>query len=555
MSTSARFLVAALLAAVLSPVAAQPGPGPGGPFAPLGPAPIPAGNPMTPAKVQLGLALFWDEQLSKTGTSACGSCHVPRAGGGDPRAAFDREQSRHPGNDRIPHTADDAIGTIGVPRHDADGRYLHAPAFGMAPQVTTRQSLSMINAAFPALLFWDGRAGGVFVDPDTQALLLPAGGALENQALGPLVNDVEMAHAGGTLAEMAARVATARPLRLSPTVPDALRDWIAGRGYPELFTEVFGTSAITPARIALAIAAYQRTLVSNQTPHDLQLLGQPGAMTPEEMAGRQAYAQAGCARCHGGSLLSDNAFHYVGVRPPTADAGRMAVTGIGGDRGRMRTPSLRNIELSAPYMADGRFATLEEVVDFYNRGGDFTAPNKDPRIVPLNLTEQQRAAIVAFLKRPLTDPRVRSETGPFARPALYAESDAVPRPGIGGVAGTGGLVPRLTAIEPPLAGQSGFTVGLDHGRPNAEAIAVLGFDAPTGPGDEAILAVPFVLSNVGSGSVDLGLPDGEAYAGRRLHLRVFIADADAKGGWSASGSVDFRLLEVSGGIFASGFED
>jgi hypothetical protein len=233
----------------------------------------------------------------------------------------------------------------------------------------------------------------------------------------------------------------------------------------------------------------------------------------------------------------------------------MAVTGIGGDRGRMRTPSLRNIELSAPYMADGRFATLEEVVDFYNRGGDFTAPNKDPRIVPLNLTEQQRAAIVAFLKRPLTDPRVRSETGPFARPALYAESDAVPRPGIGGVAGTGGFVPRLTAIEPPLAGQSGFTVGLDHGRPNAEAIAVLGFDAPTGPGDEAILAVPFVLSNVGSGSVDLGLPDGEAYAGRRLHLRVFIADEDAKGGWSASGSVDFRLLEVSGGIFASGFED
>lgn len=554
MSASARFLAAALLAALAFPIAAQPGPGPGAPFAPLGPAPIPAGNPMSPAKVQLGQALFWDEQLSKTGTAACGTCHVPRGGGGDPRAALDRESSRHPGVDRIPHTVDDAIGTIGVPRHDADGRYLHSPVFGMAPQVGTRQSLSMINAAFPGLLFWDGRAGGVFVDPDTQAVLVPAGGALENQALGPLVNDVEMAHAGGTLPEMVTRIQQARPLRLSSAVPDALRDWIGDRDYPALFAEVFGTPAITPARIALAIAAYQRTLVSNQTPHDLQLLGQPGAMTSEEIAGRQAYAQAGCARCHGGPLLSDNAFHYIGVRPPTADDGRMAVTGLAADRGRMRSPGLRNIELSAPYMADGRFATLEEVVDFYNRGGDFTAPNKDPRIVPLNLTPEQRAAIVTFLKRPLTDPRVRAETGPFARPMLYTESAAVPRPGVPGMPGAGGLVPRLTAIEPPLAGEDGFTIGLDRARPNGKAVAVLAFDVPSSPQGDAILSVPFTLSNVGSGTVDLGLPGDKAYLGRALHLRVFVADDAAAGGWAASGSVDFRLLDLRPAIFASGFE-
>jgi cytochrome c peroxidase len=475
-------------------------------------------------------------------------------GGGDPRAALDRESSRHPGLDGIPHTLDDAIGTIGVSRHDVTGSYLHSPLFGMAPQVGMRQSLSMINSAFPGLLFWDGRAGGVFVDPDTQTVLLPAGGALENQALGPLVNDVEMAHAGGTLAQMATRIEEARPLRLSPAVADGLRDWIGDRDYPALFAEVFGTPAINPARIALAIAAYQRTLVSNQTPHDLQLLGQPGSMTPEEIAGRQAYAQAGCVRCHGGPLLSDNAFHYIGVRPPIADDGRMAVTGNAGDRGRMRTPGLRNIELSAPYMADGRFATLEEVVDFYDRGGDFAAPNKDPRIVPLNLTPQQRAAIVTFLKRPLTDPRVRAETGPFARPTLYTESAAVPRVGVPGTPGAGGLVPRLTAIEPPLAGESGFTIGLDQARPNGKAVAVLAFAVPTTPQGDAILSVPFTLSNIGSGSVDLDLPGDKAYLGRTLYLRVFVADNDAEGGWATSESVDFRLLDVSAVMFASGFE-
>jgi cytochrome c peroxidase len=497
---------------------------------------------MTPAKVQLGQALFWDEQLSKTGTSACGTCHVPGGGGGDPRAARDRESSRHPGVDGIPHTVDDAIGTIGVPRHDADGRYLHSPHFGMAPQVGSRQALSMINAAFPGLLFWDGRAGGTFVDPGSGALLVPNGGALENQALGPLVNDVEMAHAGGSLADMAARIATLRPLRLSPSVPRALAEWIAGRDYRALFAEAFGTPEVTPARIALAIAAYQRTLVSNQTPHDLQLLGQAGAMTPEEIAGRQAFVQAGCARCHGGALLSDNAFHYLGVRPAGADPGRMAVTGVAADRGRMRTPSLRNVELSAPYMADGRFATLEEVVDFYDRGGDFSAPNKDPRMVPLNLTPQQRAAIVTFLKRPLTDPRVRDETGPFVRPLLYTESDAVPRPGVAGTPGAGGRVPRLIAIEPPLAGRPDFTIGVDQGRPNAKALAILAVDVPTRVDAPAILKVPFALSNAGSGSIDLALPAGTAFTDRRLHLRVFVADEAAKGGWAASGSVDFRLV-------------
>lgn len=546
-----RGAMAALLVLAGSAALAQQGP-----FAPLGAAPIPPGNPQSPTKVQLGQALFWDEQLSRTGTVACGSCHIPRGGGGDPRAASNREGSRHPGNDLLFNTADDAIGTLGVPRHDPNGHYLHTPLFGMAPQVTTRQSPSMINAAFPALLFWDGRAGGVFVDPDTQTVLLPAGGALENQALGPLVSDVEMAHAGGTLTDMAARIETPPPLRLSPAVPQALREGIGTRNYPALFAEVFGTPTATPARIALAMAAYQRTLIANQTPHDLQLQGQTGAMTPTELAGRQAFVDAGCARCHGGPLLSDNAFHYLGVRPPTADPGRMGVTGVAGDRGRMRTPSLRNVELSAPYMADGRFATLEEVVDFYNRGGDFNAPNKDPRIVPLGLTAQQRAAILSFLRRPLTDPRVRDETGPFERPGLFSESAQRPQVGASGIPGLNGQVPRLTAIEAPIAGSSSFTLGVDRARANAQATVVLAFELPSAPDQPALLSVPLTLSAQGSASVDLNLPNGAEFVGRSLHLRVFVDDPAAAGGRAATNSVQFQLLDVDldPAIFAAGFE-
>lgn len=551
MSRCTRLLGVFALISVLSTAWAQPGPAP---LVPLGPAPIPEGNPMSAAKVQLGQALFWDEQLSRTGTVACGTCHLPSGGGGDPRAALDPEGSRHPGNDRVPNTADDVIGTLGVPRHDGNGRYLHSQVFGMAPQVTTRQALSMINSAFPPTLFWDGRVGGLFVDPDTQTTLIATGGALENQALGPLVNDVEMAHAGGSLVDMAGRISDVEPLRLSSAVPTPLRNWISGRDYPALFGEVFGTSSVTPARIALALAAYQRTLVSNQSPHDLQLQGQTGAMTAEEIAGRQAFVQAGCARCHGGPLLSDNNFHYLGVRPPAADPGRLAITGAPGDRGRMRTPSLRNVALSAPYMADGRFATLEEVVDFYNRGGDFNAPNKDPRIVPLNLSAQQRAAIVTFLRRPLTDPRVRDETGVFQRPALFSGSNAAPRPGVAGVEGTDGVVPRLTAIEAPVAGDATFTIGLDRARPNAAAIVVLAFESPLSPGHEAILINPLTLSGSGSASTDLALPDGEAYAGRTLHLRAFVVDPAASGGWAASNSVQFELMEATSGIFSEGFE-
>ena len=536
-------------------LAAQGGPPPP-PFAPLpAAAPVPAANPQTTAKVALGQALFWDEQLSQTGTVACGTCHMPRAGGTDQRTRAPNPSSVNPGADQVFNTPDDIVGSMGVPAHVASGLYQFDPVFGMAPQVGTRQSQTAVNAGFPTSLFWDGRAGGTFLDPDTLQTLIANGGALENQALGPVANAVEMAHAGGTLADMTQRIASLSPLKLSPAVPQALRDWIAGRNYPQLFAEVYGTPEVSSARLAMAIAAYERTLVSNQTPHDQQLAGVQGAMTQQELAGRQAFAQAGCPACHGGPLLSDNNFHYIGVRPGNADPGRFAVTGNNADRGRMRTPPLRNIELSAPYFADGRFQTLEQVVAFYNRGGDFTAPNKDPRIVPLGLTPQQQAAIVTFLRRPLTDPRVQAETGPFERPMLYTESTAVPQPASAGTPGSGGAIPRLTALEPPLSGSSEFTLGIDGGLPSAPARAVLALVDPTAPTAAAVASVDFVLSPLGAGSVELPLPTraqvGEAF----LYLRIYVQDPAAAGGWSASGSVRFQLIGEDDALMLDGFED
>ncbi|MEO7660579.1 MAG: hypothetical protein ABIV48_13270, partial [Pyrinomonadaceae bacterium] len=119
-------------------------------------------------------------------------------------------------------------------------------------------------------------------------------------------------------------------------------------------------------------------------------------------------------------------FINTGVRPVTEDLGRFAETGFNGDRGSFKVPGLRNIEHRAPYMHNGRFATLEEVVAFYNRGGDFNAPNKAPAMQPLGLSANQMADLVTFLRRPLTDPRVTNQTGPFDQPTLYTETNRVP---------------------------------------------------------------------------------------------------------------------------------
>lgn len=522
---------------------AQVGPPPPPPV--LGAPPVPPENPITPAKTSLGKALFWDEQLSSNRTMACGTCHIPARGGSDQRSVLGARRATHPGVDLIFGNDDDVTGSPGVPQSNASGAYVPEPSFSIREQVTRRKSIPVLNAGFPRRLFWDGRAGETLRDPVSGVELIPRMAALETQVLAPPVNSVEMAHLGRDWPQVAAQIAAAPPLMLSPEVPGELATWIAGRSYPELFNEAFGTPEVTPARIAMAIATYERTLVSNQAPVDFDTQASP-ALTPEEALGRDVFRRSQCAACHAGPRLTDDQFHYTGVRPQADDLGRFEVTGEDDDRGAMKTPGLRNIELHAPYMHNGRFNTLEEVVDFYNRGGDFNAPNKDRRVRPLNLTQEERAALVAFMKRPLTDPRVAGELPPFDRPLLYSESNRRPQIIGPGTPGTNALQPKVVALEPPFAGNTAFTVGVFDALPGAVATLVID---TTDPGPDAdVPAAAFltheqsVISSAGAASLTLTLPATAEALDIDLFGRWFIADPAAPGGVAATAAFRFRIF-------------
>jgi hypothetical protein len=201
-------------------------------------------------------------------------------------------------------------------------------------------------------------------------------------------------------------------------------------------------------------------------------------------------------------------------------------------------------------MHDGRFSTLAEVVDFYDRGGDFNAPNKSPLITPLNLTPLQKGQLVAFLSRPLVDPRVASATAPFDRPGLYTETDLVPAVVGTGVPGISGLAPAPVALEPALAGNPSFTVGMFGGFGGAEAVLVID-DAEPGvagiPETGSFARQSIVLGGSGAsdgfGSVTLAIPDDEAQLGRVLYGRWYVNEPS---GVAASPSFRFRIFGPNG---------
>jgi cytochrome c peroxidase len=437
-------------------------------------AQAPAGNPVTVAKTNLGKVLFWEEQMGSDRTMACGTCHVMGAGGSDPRSGTPGSASVHPGPDGVFGGGDDIIGSRGVTRAQADGSFDLSSIFRLQRQVTTRRAPSAINAAFSPLQFWDGRAQGSFNDPITGAVVIPNGASLEIQALSPPTSDAEMGHIGRDWNDVAARISTVTPLRLASNVPGALTTWINNRSYPQLFQEAFGTPVVTPTRIVMAIATYERTLSSNQTPFDQFVGGNPNALTPLEQQGLQIFNTIGrCNVCHGGPFHTDNLFHYTGVRPQNEDLGRFNVTGNPGDRGAMKTPGLRNVELRAPYFRNGRMNTLSDVIDFYDRGGDFNAPNKPPAIAPIGLSAQQKSALLAFLQRPLTDQRVAGQTAPFDRPTLASEANASSLVHYGApTPGTGGFTPTMIAFQPPAIGGK-WTVGIDAGNGGRAAVLLM----------------------------------------------------------------------------------
>lgn len=525
----------------MSPAAAQGPP----PLQPLPPPPQPPGNLVTAAKASLGKALFWDEQLSSTRTVACGSCHQSTAGGSDRRSSLLSAHTVNPGVDLLTPSPDDIAGSPGVVLNQADGAMSWSALFGLQPQVTGRHAPSYVNAAYAALLFWDGRASNVFSDPITGQVVLPNGGALESQATGPPVSSGEMGHVGRDWNDVAARIAAAVPLALSPLMPADLATYLGTRTYADLFTEAFGSAGVTPARIAMAIASYERTVFSTRSPFDSVIAG-TAVLTPQEAAGMQLFGQIGCARCHAGALMSDNQFHYIGVRPAAEDSGRMVVTHNLADLGRMRTPSLRNVGLRPAFMHDGRFSTLAQVIDFYDRGGDFNAPNKDPGIVPLHLTPLQKSQLLAFLARPLIDPRVAAGTFPFDRPTLYTESRLVPELFDVGVPGAQGI-PQVVALEPAIAGNDRFTVGVFGTPAGAEAVLVIDDAEPAinagipaaGSFARQLIVLDGTGASDGHGSVTLAVPSDPAWQGRTLYGRWYVSDPTAPDGVAAS--MAFRL--------------
>lgn len=513
-----------------------------GPVQPLNPPLAPPGNAVTAAKANLGKVLFWDEQLSSTGTVACGTCHFAANGGSDARAIVNNPRSTNPGADGVFGTPDDVFASPGVISNNSDGSFSFSSVYGFHEQVTGRKSRSYIDAGYSNSLFWDGRATQTFTDPIGGGVVLANGAALESQAAGPPVSPAEMGHLNRTWNDVAVRVSQAKPLALSPSVPTSLSQWIDGRGYAELFTEAFGTADVTPARIAMAIATFERTVYSDQTPFD-QSVAQIVTLNPAEIRGQGVFNSRGCNACHAGSLFSDNQFHNIGVRPQLEDTGRFQVTGNTNNIGEFRTPSLRNVGLRGPYFHNGRFATLEEVIDFYNRGGDFDAPNINHNLIrPLGLSPQQRSDLVAFLRGALTDPRVAAGAAPFDRPILFSESARVPQITGAGSAGTGGNVPQMTANEPPLLGNSNFTVGISNARGGAQAVLVIDSNDPgtgsTIPASGSLARITIQLDGSGAGqgwgSASVAIPNTQAIAGATFFGRWYVSDPAASGGVAVS---------------------
>ncbi|MBI5364871.1 MAG: hypothetical protein HZA53_16965 [Planctomycetes bacterium] len=522
----------------------------------LGIPPTPPGNPPTASKVALGKALFWDEQLSSTRSIACGSCHVPEAGGIDPRTALHPAAARHPGPDGVFGSADDIRASAGVPRSNVAGSYELDAQFGLNPQVTPRRAPTVINAAFSFDLFWDGRANGSFHDPITGALVFPFDAALESVVAQPPVNTLEMGHLGRDWPAVVARIEVMQPLAMSPNVPAALANWIAGRSYPQLFDAAFGAGGVTAARTCMAIASYMRSLVSNQTPFDAFQAGNFSALTPQQQLGLQVFQASRCDSCHSGPTLSLFEFRYTGVRPRSEDLGRFLVTGNTPQRGAMKIPDLRNIGLRAPFFHNGGKATLDAVLDFYSAGGDFEVGTNDLLAAPI--FGQARIALLDFLEHALLDPRVSQGLPPFDHPALAASTALVPQEYGTATPGSAGIEPRIHAVEPSKLGAFGFTLAVSGARSGGAAGLFVG---PT----QDLVGTPFQGATLhvvqssrarffrigalggagptgGFGSLSLRLPSVSSLIGTHLYAQWFVVDPHTGGNCSATKAVDILLF-------------
>jgi cytochrome c peroxidase len=249
----------------------------------------------------------------------------------------------------------------------------HNPALGWSDGLKTgvgingtvlgRGTPTIVNTVFNTQFMWDGRKK-----------------SLEDQALGPM-QAVEEMHT-----DMAA---TVRMLRGS-------------EGYRAMFDKAFPGEPVSDATIAKAIAAFERTVVSNDSRFDRWLGGDRTALTPQEYRGYQVFAdpkRGNCAACHSGANFTDNGFHNIGIAKADGrfDEGRFKVRPVASMKGAFKTPTLRDVELTAPYFHDGSAATLMDVVEHYARGGDDRS-NLSQDIRPLTLSRQDKEDLVAFMR-------------------------------------------------------------------------------------------------------------------------------------------------------------
>lgn len=436
-------------------------------WTPHDPPPPPVKNESTPEKILLGKTLFWDEQLSSTKTVACGTCHS-QAGSDSRTLDAVANGALHAGFDGILGTPDDVRGSPGVLPTDATGAHLFSPGTGaLQRNVTNRKAPTIINASIYNDLFWDGRANDTFRDPVNNQLLILDGAALENLALAPLLNPVEMAHEGRTFQDVVDRLVSVRPLAMADELGSELEEFLGDLSYPELFTQVFGTSEVAPKEIAFALATYIRSLESADSPADRFVAGDETALTQSQQAGMLLFLnKARCAICHVPPDFASSSFFNTGLRPPEEDPGFGAINASALSQGAFKTPSLRNVALRAPYFHNGQAQTLEEVVDFYVRGGDF--PN-DFLVKPLDILDVQKTQLVDFLRNGLTDPAVAQGLPPFDRPRLFSETNRVPTllpPATPGLLTT----PHAYLAEPAMLGSDTLTLSVTGGFDGLPAI-------------------------------------------------------------------------------------
>jgi cytochrome c peroxidase len=235
-----------------------------------------------------------------------------------------------------------------------------AVSTGIRGQKGNRSAPTVINRAYSLAQFWDGRAP-----------------TLEEQAKGPMANPIEMGSTHIGIVENLKNI----------------------QGYRTLFTTAFGTDDITIDRAAQAITTFERTIMSGNSPYDRYRAGQKTAMTPSQVRGNDVFLnKAKCDSCHEGVNFTSNMYANLGVGAdkPDPDVGRYTVTHDPKDWGVFKTPTLREIARTAPYMHDGSLKTLVDVVEYYDKGG---TPNRnlDQRIKALHLTDQDKKDLVAFL--------------------------------------------------------------------------------------------------------------------------------------------------------------